>query len=154
MNGSFVRVSPSAFADKTGIPQGWFVISHRWMPDKLKRRKYHGKWFKLSTSSGCIYRVLRFSVNLRGKSGSQGDIVIDWPAWLDLFGREEDVNRAIEINITPAKWWEYPRLAISHPDPAMRLAGWIAISSLFLGALSVVLGGWSLYLSYNPVITA
>lgn len=147
IQGTFKRMSPSKFAEKVGIPQGWFVISHRWMPDKTNRRKYHGKWFKLVTPSGQVFRVLRFSVNLAGKPGGQGDIVIDWPAWLDLFGRVENVDRPIEIEITPAKWWEYPRLAISHPDPAMRLAGWIAITSLALGFISVILGGLSIYLS-------
>ncbi|HBQ8682557.1 hypothetical protein [Pseudomonas aeruginosa] len=151
MKGRFERVSPAAFADKIGIPLGWFVISHRWMPEKKQRRESHGKWFKLSTSSGVVYRVLRFSANLRGAPGSTGDIVLDWPAWLDLFAREENVDGPIEITITPAKWWEYPRLAISHPDPAVRLAGWISIVSLILGALSVVLGGWSLYVTYFPV---
>lgn len=77
--------------------------------------------------------------------------MLDWPAWLDLFGREENVDGPLEITIKAAKWWEYPRLAIAHPDPAVRLAGWISLVSLGLGVLSIILGAWSLYLTYRPV---
>ena len=150
VHGSFQRVSPAAFAEKIGIPLGWFVISHRWIADKKLRRKYHGKWFKLSTESGAIFRVIRFSANLTCTPSGPGQIVIDWPGWLDLFGREENVDGPVEISISPARWWEYPRLAISHPDPAMRLAGWISLLSLLLGIVSIALGAWSLYITYYP----
>ena len=66
MKGSFERVSPAAFAERIGIPLGWFVISHRWMPEKKQRRERHGKWFKLSTSS----------VSLTGYSASQPIFVV------------------------------------------------------------------------------
>lgn len=151
MEGSFERVSPASFAEKTGVPLGWFVISYRWMPEKKSRRAAHGKWFKLSSSCGTIYRVLRFSADLRGTPGKTGEIVIDWPAWLDFFGREEDLDGPIALKIEPARWWEYPRLAISHPDPAMRLAGWISVISLGLGVVSTLLGGWSIYVVYFPI---
>ena len=150
MQGIFERLAPAAFTKKTGIPLGWFVVSHRWMQDKKQRRLSHGRWFKLSTSLGYTYRILRFSSSLRGAPGTTGQMVIDWPAWLDLYDREENVDAPIEITISPAKWWEYPRLAVSHPDPAVRLAGWISIFSLGLGALSVLLGSWSLYVTYFP----
>lgn len=148
MIGNFERISPASFAKKIGIPQGWFVISHRWVPDKKKRRKYHGKWFKLSTAYGSVYRVIRFSVNLNGAPGSTGEMVIDWSAWLDLFDREENVDQSIDISISPAKWWDFPRLALSHPDPAVRHAGWFSLASLALGLISIVLGAWSLYVTY------
>lgn len=148
----FTRVSPAAFADKVGIPAGWFVISHRLMPEKKDRRFQHGKWFKLSTREACVYRILRFSPNLRGvvTAGDPAEIVLDWPAWLDLHGRAEDVDRPLEIDIVAARWWEYPRLAVSHPDPTVRLAGAISILSFVLGVVSVILGGWSLWITYHP----
>jgi len=150
IHGTFKRVSPASFAEKVGIPLGWFVISHRWITDKKIRRLQHGKWFKISTTKGTVFRVLRFSPNLQGTPGQPGEIVIDYPAWLDLFGRVEDVNGALEIEITAARWWEAPRLATSHPDPSIRLAGWIAVLSFALGVISVVLGAWSLWKTYNP----
>lgn len=82
--------------------------------------------------------------------GNPAEIVLDWPAWLDLHGRAEDVDRPLEIDIAAARWWEYPRLAISHPDPTVRLAGAISILSFALGVVSVILGGWSLWITIAP----
>jgi hypothetical protein len=150
IHATFQRVSPASFADKVGIPLGWFVISHRWMESKQARRRQHGKWFKLATEAGTVYRVLRFSANLAGAPGKTGEIVIDYPAWLDLHGRTENVEGPIDIVITPARWWESPRLAVAHPDPSIRLAGWFAILSVALGVVSVALGAWSIWLTYSP----
>lgn len=138
VRGTFSRVSPAKFADTVGIPLGWFVISYRWVESKSERRKSHGRWFKLQTESGTVFRVLRFSANLTGSPGKPGEIVLDYPAWLDLHGRAENVDRPIEIAIAPARWWQSARLAVSHPDPSIRLAGWLAILSVGLGFVSVI----------------
>ena len=150
MKGTFKRVSPAAFAENVGIPAGWFVISHRWMSVKKERRLQHGKWFKLSTNAASVYRILRFSPNLAGAPDKPGEIVLDWPAWLDLFGRAENVDGTLQITITAARWWEYPKLAISHPDPAVRLSGYLALLSFCLGVISIALGVWSLWKTYKP----
>ena len=148
MQGQFTRVSPASFADRVEVPLGWFVISHRWMPDKKERRQGHGKWYRLSTANGSVYRVLRFSVNLEGTPDKGGQIVLDWPAWLDLHGREENVDGSLTISIIRARWYEYPGLAISHPDPAIRWGSWIAVLSLALGVISVILAVWALCMAY------
>ena len=150
IRGTFQRVSPAKFAEKIGIPLGWFVISHRWIGSKKERRISHGRWFRLKTSSGTVYRVLRFSANLKSAAGETAEIVLDYPAWLDLHGRAEDVDGPLEVCIEPAKWWEAPRLAVSHPDPSIRLAGWLAVLSVFLGVVSVLLGAWSIWLTVRP----
>lgn len=150
IRGTFARLSPAAFAEKLGIPLGWFVISHRWMAERQTRRLLHGKWFKISSATGSVYRVLRFSANLAGTPGKAGEIVIDYDAWLDLFGRVENVGGPLELEIRRARWWESLRLATSHPDPAFRLASWIAVLSLVLGLISLVLGVWSLWKTYYP----
>jgi hypothetical protein len=143
IRGTFTRVSPAEFAEKIGIAPGWFVISHRWMGEKKARRLQHGKWFKIAGTEDSVYRVLRFSANLSGILGKPGQIVIDYSAWLDLFGRTENVDGPLELQISAARWWEAPRLATSHPDPSIRLAGWIAVLSFALGIISLVLGAWS-----------
>lgn len=147
---TFNRVSPAKFAEKVGIPLGWFVVSHRLMDSKQERRNSHGRWFRLETSEGTVFRVLRFSANLTSATGKPAEIVLDYPAWLDLHGRAENVDGPLEISISPARWWESPRLAIAHPDPSIRLAGWLAVISVALGVLSVVLGGWSIWLTLVP----
>lgn len=140
MKGKFTRISPAAFAEKVGIPAGWFVVSHRWMPEKSTRRQSHGRWFKIKSTEGEIFRILRFSVKLEGspKSGT-GEIVVDWPGWLELFGHAENVDGPIELELSEAHWWQFPRLAVSHPDPTIRLSGLLGLLSVVLGVLSVVL---------------
>ncbi|MFW2456512.1 hypothetical protein [Methyloversatilis discipulorum] len=140
MKGTFNRIAPAAFAEKTGIPLGWMVISHRWMPEKSERRRAHGKWFRLKSAHGTSYRVLRFSANLTGSPpDNTGDLVIDWPAWLELSGYADDVNGPLELEITKASLWQLPQLAASHPDPAMRLSSMLGFVSVVLGVLSIVL---------------
>lgn len=150
MRAVFRRVSPAIFAEKIGIPLGWCVISHRYMPDRSERRNAHGRWFKLSTDKGCAYRVLRFSANLDGAVGKEGVLVLDWPGWLDLNGRTENLEETLEVTITKARWCQYPALAVAHPDPAIRWGSWMAIISLGLGLLSIFLGSWSIWNTYWP----
>ena len=140
IKGDFARTSPAAFAEKIGIPQGWFVISHNWVPTKKARRLSHGKWFKISSSEGSVYRILRFSVKLRGtpKSGT-GDIVLDWPGLLKLSGYAEDIPEEITLEITKIKWWEYAFVPFSHPDPTIKLASILAALSVGLGLVSVAI---------------
>jgi hypothetical protein len=140
MNGNFTRVSPAKFAEKIGIPQGWFVISHRWMPDKKARRLSHGKWFKIESANGYVFRILRFSVNLEGTPATEtGQIVLDWPAWLELWDYAEDVSNELELTISKVSWWQYPRMALAHPDPTHKLAGALGLLSVVLGLLSIVI---------------
>jgi hypothetical protein len=140
MKGTFSRVPPAAFAEKVGIPMGWMVISHRWMPDKARRRLAHGKWFHLKSELGESFRVLRFSASLPGgPSDGKGDLVIDWAAWLQLSGFAEDTKPPLHIELTKARWWQLPWLAASHPDPAFRLSSYLAFISVALGALSILL---------------
>lgn len=141
MKGTFSRVSPAEFAEKVGIPAGWFVISHRWMPEKSERRRSSGRWFKITSSSGSIFRILRFSPNLSGtpNGDTKGDIVLDWPAWLELNGFADDLDKSVELTFSRASWWQFAKLAESHPDPTYRMAGRLAIISVVLGAESLVL---------------
>ena len=99
MKGSFKRMSPAKFAESIGIPLGWMVISHRWMPDKSERRRAHGKWYRIKSQGGVSYRVLRFSANLTGAPpDNTGDIVLDWPAWLELNNYAEDLSDILNFD--------------------------------------------------------
>lgn len=145
MKGLFKRVSPAAFADKVGIINGWFVISSRWMPDVKERRLFHGRYFKIKSDKGTVYRILRFSPQLKSKDSEPGEIVIDWVGWLDLWGREEAVDGEIELKFSKVRWWEFPFYAASHPDPAMRISALLGIWSVVLGIIGVCLGALSLH---------
>lgn len=140
IEGMFERKSPASFAQKVGIPPGWFVVSHRFFPDAKKRRSLHGSWFKIASDKGTIYRIIRFSPNLPGGINKEvSAVVVDWMGWIDLWGREENVDQEIELRFSKVSWWMYPYMAFSHPDPTHRLAGELAILSVGLGLLSIVL---------------
>lgn len=143
----FKRVSPLEFAQKVGIPMGWFLVSHRLLPKMKDRRELHGKWCRIESNRGIVYRVIRFSPRLQSAGTEARDIVIDWQAWIDLYGREEDVSSPIELTVTKARWFQYPVLGLRHPDPSYRLATLISLGSAVLGVLSVVLGVWSVCLA-------
>jgi hypothetical protein len=148
---TFTRISPANFAEKVGIPAGWFVISHRWMPSKSQRRVAHGRWYKIAGPGGAIFRILRFSPSLNGSvETKRGEIVIDWPGWLDLLGHAENVDIPAPLEISPASRWKFARLAVSHPDPVYRMAGSLALLSLLLGVLSLILAAWAIYKVYWP----
>jgi hypothetical protein len=141
MKGNFRRVSPSAFAERVGIPAGWFVVSHRWLPEKSERRISHGRWFKIKSEHGEVFRILRFSPNLEGgPTKGDGEMVLDWPAWLQLFGYADNVDGSLPLELSRAQWWHWPKLAVSHPDPVVRLSGALGLLSLALGIVSLFLG--------------
>lgn len=138
MRATFTRISPAKFAESVGIPAGWFVVSHKIMPAKGERRLAHGAWYCIKGPGGSVYRILRFSPNLRWENPTS-EIVIDWQGWLDLNGRAEDVTGPAELEILNVRWWKTPVLAVAHPDPAVRMAGVLGLISIGLGVLSVVL---------------
>jgi hypothetical protein len=85
------------------------------MPDKKQRRLNHGKWFKLESNDRCVYRILRFSVDLPGSPDQGiGRIVTDWSAWLELCGYAEKIPEEMEITITKVSWWKYPMMVLAH----------------------------------------
>ena len=134
--GSFQRVSPAEFAEKVGIPLGWFVVNHQHLAGKSNRRKAHGRWFKIRSDRATIYRLLRFSPRLtKGSSQTAGDVVLDWAGWIELYGFEEDVDPPLALKISKVPWWQLPWVYLRHPDPAVRLSGWLGWAGLGLGIM-------------------
>ena len=64
---------------------------------------------------------------------------MDWGGWLKLDGYKEETSEELELNLKPAGWRSIPAIALSHPDPAYRVATKIALLSFGLGILSLVL---------------
>lgn len=140
IRGKFHREALSAPGDVAQLPGGWFAISHRWIDDRAARRRLHGRWFKLTSSYGTIFRAIKFAPNLKGGANKEeGAIVLDWPAWLELNGFPNELEEKLELSITRVRWWHWPKLAISHPDPAIQTSGWLGILSLALGIISLFL---------------
>lgn len=147
MVGIFKRVSPSQFAEKVGIPDGWFVLSHHCFPNKNERRSSHGKWYKIQSDYDKVYRIMRFSPRLEFlRKSNSGEIVIDWLAWINLWNRAENVDEPLKLEITKPKLWEYPWLTVSHPDPIYRIAGRLAFLSVVLGIISIILAVCSIFI--------
>lgn len=143
---TFERIAPAAFAEKIGIPLGWIVVNHNHIPDKANRRIAHGEWFEISSDRAKIYRMLRFSPNIaKGNATTNAKIVVDWIGWIDLHDRDENVDGPITLKVRRLPWWKRPRAYLKHPDPAVRLSGWLGWASVILGAIALLLTlpyGW------------
>lgn len=141
-NAKFHRKSPSDFAQKIGIPLGWFVVHYNFVPKKKHRRLAHGNWYELKSEHGKIYRILRFSPSMI--YNKKPEMVLDWVGWLDLYGRAENVDDPLQLSVQRIRVWNIPRAYISHPDPGIRLSAWLGLLSLALGILSVYVAvDWS-----------
>lgn len=142
---TFQRSSPASFADKVGIPLGWIVVNHSHIPAKADRRIAHGEWFAVTSERGTIYRMLRFSPNItKGDDTKAGTIVIDWIGWIDLHNRDEDVDAPLTLTISRVPWCKRPWAYLKHPDPAVRLSGWLGWASVILGLIALVLALFAL----------
>lgn len=142
INGTFFRKHLGVLKEKMPVPTGWFVIPYNLMPEKKDRRKCHGRWFTIKSEHKKIYRVLRFAPDLHGtiKDDKQKDIVLDWVGWIDLCGRDENVDISLRLTISKTIFWE--RLictGLKHPEPSYRLTTLLALISICLGLLSVIL---------------
>jgi hypothetical protein len=137
--GTFVRSSPASFADKVGIPLGWIVVHHSHIPAKADRRIAHGEWFAITSDRSTIYRMLRFSPNIKkGDETNPERIVIDWIGWIDLHDRDENVDGPIRLKVRRVSWWKRPWAYLRHPDPAVRLSGWLGWASVTLGLIALL----------------
>ena len=138
--GKFIRVSPAKFMEKTALPVGWFVVRFGLMRDKSARRKSHGEWFSIKSDKRTIYRMLRFSVNLKGSSANgHPEMVLDWAGWIDLYDREDNVDAPLRLMVRRVPWWHAPWVYLKHPDPAVRLSVYLGWASILLGGLSILL---------------
>lgn len=65
--------------------------------------------------------------------------MIDWVGWIDLHGRDEEVAGAINLRIRRVPWWKRPWAYLNHPDPAVRLSGYLGWASVILGLIALLL---------------
>ena len=136
----FSRVSLLNISRDAPPPMGWCVISYRWIPKKSDRRKLHGKWYVIRSEYATIYRVLRFSPGLKGKTAdAKGQIALDWPGWIELTDYADDVEIPLNLAFRRLPWHLQLRAALKHPDPAYRLGAWLASWSIVLALFSILL---------------
>lgn len=138
IKGNFKRLTSADNPAVESVPPGWFAVSHRWIDGKGERRKLHGRWFRIASESGSCFRVLKMVASLRGTKGAaEGDICLDWGAWLNLDGYAENTSGELPLRISPATWLDMPAIAMSHPDPGYRISAKLALLSVLLGLLSL-----------------
>jgi len=100
-----------------------------------------GKWFRLRTSDGTIFRILRFDPQMAySDANGTADVFIDYHGWLKLIGYGDNVDVTTNVEFKQARWWQKMHCMMSHPDPAYRLAGWLSLVSLLLGIIGLALG--------------
>ncbi|WP_067433596.1 hypothetical protein [Nocardioides jensenii] len=152
ISGRFRRVATREYAE------GAIVISHRWVDDKQGRRRSTGRWYRIVSTEGgrAIFRVLTFDPTLvRGAGGKTeqaeapgdeeaGELGVDWSGWLALIDYADDTTAPRTLDLTRARWWHFPRIAITHPNPVSRVALQVSAVAFVLGAIPflVSLVGW------------
>jgi len=144
IEGEFTQVTRLKIPGHLEIPAGWFVISYHWISEKGERRQLHGRWFRIKSPKGKIFRILRFSPHLDPKSSdalseAKGEMIVDWPGWIELNGYEGETEKQLGLELKEAQWWNFPQIVLSHPDPVYRLSGFLGLLSVALGLLSLIL---------------
>jgi hypothetical protein len=83
----------------------WFTISHRFLEDKVDRRMTTGKWFRLRTTHGTIFRILRFDPQMAySDKDGKADVFIDYHGWLKLISYAENVDVTEDVEFKKARW--------------------------------------------------
>ena len=131
----FTRVYPSQATEP--LATNWVAVSHRFLETKDERRNAYGRWVKISSAEGSIYRVIRFSPRLKSK-GKDTQILIDYAGWLVLTGFDEDTNKPLELTIKKASIFCYLHMALTSPEPLQRNNTVLALIGLALGVISLV----------------
>ncbi len=146
---AFVRCFDKSL--KEDIEGAWFAVSHKIIDrqfqkdgfekqevkDKAKtfRRKYRGKWFKISSDKAAIFRLLKFNPNLK-LDDDKSEMVIDWQGVLELSDFATDLPETLNLELKPANFYEAIIANIKHPDVGVRAAYKL---SLYLGLLSFLI---------------
>lgn len=140
-----VRLNRSVLSGEPALPTAYFAVSWRILPAKNERRRQCGKWFEISSGEGTIFRVLQYSSALKYGENADPEILLDYSGWMELNGNSSDLGVPVKLTARRARWYQYPRLAVAHPDPSYRLASWVAMLSLVLGALALGLAVWTMF---------
>jgi len=135
----FMRIAPEPGVKD--LPQGQVAISHYFVNEKMKRRRMHGMIYKIVTEHGSIYRGIRFDPKLKsGRNEEHPQLLLDYQGYLSLIGfdPEREAN-LIECTLRPARFYEWPNIGLTHPDPLIRqsyglglIAFWLGVVSLFI----------------------
>lgn len=129
---------PPALPGDTELPIGWVAVHSNLIPSKLVRRKTHGSWVKISSNHATIFRLLRFSPNLRySAADNKGSISLDWAGWLQLIGHADETKAPPQLHIEKTCWWHLPIIAMAHPDLTQRISVGLGVLSFALGLLSL-----------------
>jgi hypothetical protein len=125
------------------LPLASFYISDKYLPKQSERRRLRRKWcvLKNTVNKKCTYRTFWMYSSLKGRFWGEGQIVVDWDAWLDLLDEEQNNGYKLCLSISVVPWWRVGICLWKHPEPTHRWAGRISmvlgVTSLLLSLVSV-----------------
>ena len=151
IEGRFRRLSRGK-SENYRLPMAGFAVSHLHIKPKSDRRKVRRQWWRIQRrdTNRHVYRTLSFHPPLKTEKWvltseaapeDNPEIILDWDGWVDLLEDDEEANESLDLSITLVRWWQFlsqARCLWRHPDPTHRLAGKVALISLFLGAVALV----------------
>ena len=129
---------------KTEYPERWSEKAHYFGVSPMVFENYQivkkqtGKWFRIKSSEGVIYRAIRYQPQLSaGKKDKAALIALDYEGSRELgFKKNERLILRLEIrNIYPH---EYILAVLKHPDPSYRLASGLGFLALILSIISLL----------------
>lgn len=142
---------------KAVYPDRWYDNNHYFGISQHILDRDHkftsGKWYRIKSSYGTIYRVLRYQPQLSaGKGEESAEISVDYDGG-KILGFNRMGNNQIKIEIRSISLHEYVLATLNHPDPTFRIASWLGLIALFIGGLSLISGLLSVILSLIQIIS-
>jgi hypothetical protein len=126
-SGEFASCPKSALGKEHDLATGWIVVRHDHVPLMADRRKLYGKWVAIKSTNKTIYRIIRFSPNIKST-----DIVVDWGGWINLQGQKEHLDDNVYLYIRKITFFEKCILPFRYMDHGIVLASYLALASIIL----------------------
>jgi hypothetical protein len=131
-----ITLKPMSMPSGELLPPGWFALNPEQFDGEDQQRRAHGRWFRIATGHGAVYRALQLTPGLPREG-----IVLDWPARRALEGGHAGAGAEatpLRLDIRSARIIEYPRCLLGHPSPVVRLGGQAALVAFLLCIAALV----------------
>lgn len=109
-------------------------------------RVHHSHRPDIAAGDVCIVKVggRKIRAVARGHSPT-GELLVDLKTRraLDI----SDWQQKVDVEITSAKWWDYCLWGLQASEAVVRISCWLAVVSIVLGAVGLLLGVLSLWIT-------